>query len=197
MTQNQAEAKMELQQAARRVRGINPDRFLVNITLSNDDDSDRTRVVFNERQTSNYETACDAAKFRTNGVTQLYTIDNEGIHYAINERPAGKGTVAMGYTAVVNGMHTIAVQRMDIPVYLIDKKNETVHDFNDGEYRFTTEAGTFENRFEISLTKGTTGIEDIEDENGNDKTMYDLQGRKVKHTGKGIYIVDGEKIAIK
>ena len=197
MTQNQAEAKMELQQAARRVRGINPDRFLVNITLSNDDDSDRTRVVFNERQTSNYETACDAAKFRTNGVTQLYTIDNEGIHYAINERPAGKGTVAMGYTAVVNGMHTIAVQRMDIPVYLIDKKNETVHDFNDGEYSFTTEAGTFENRFEISLTKGTTGIEDIEDENGNDKTMYDLQGRKVKHTGKGIYIVDGEKKAIK
>ena len=42
-----------------------------------------------------------------------------------------------------------------------------------------------------------TGIEDINAENGNVKTIYDLQGRRVENPTEGVYIIDGKKVLIK
>ena len=43
-----------------------------------------------------------------------------------------------------------------------------------------------------------TGIDEVEGENGNVKTIYDLQGRKVENITKGgIYIVGGRKVLVK
>ena len=54
-------------------------------------------------------------------------------------------------------------------------------------------ASSYSFRFE-----GTTGIEEIEGENGEVKAIYDLQGRKLTEiTEPGIYIVNGEKVLIK
>ena len=55
--------------------------------------------------------------------------------------------------------------------------------------------------FGFFLGGGTTDIDDMSDgvkgENGNVKTIYDLQGRKlVKVTSPGIYIVDGKKVYV-
>ena len=197
MTGKQSKEKKEKQAAARRARGIDPERLLVNIALSNGTASDRTRVVFNERQASGYETACDAAKFSTAGVPQLYTIDSDGVRYAINERPADNGIVKVGYTAPQGGFYTIEMQRMDVPVFIKDNKTGTLHNFEEGAYNFSSDAGTFEGRFEIMLAKGTTAVEDVEAENGDVKTVYDLQGRKVKAAGNGIYIINGEKQIVK
>ena len=45
---------------------------------------------------------------------------------------------------------------------------------------------------------GTTGIDAVEGESGELKTIYDLQGRKLTEiTAPGIYIVNGEKVLIK
>ena len=45
---------------------------------------------------------------------------------------------------------------------------------------------------------GVTGIEDVKDENGNVKTIYDLTGRRVESiTTPGIYIVGGKKVLVK
>ena len=45
---------------------------------------------------------------------------------------------------------------------------------------------------------GTTGIEDVEGENGDVKAIYDLQGRKLTEiTEPGFYIVDGKKVWVK
>ena len=43
----------------------------------------------------------------------------------------------------------------------------------------------------------TTGINDVKAENGNVRTVYDLQGRKVDNPTNGIYIVNGKKVFIK
>ena len=43
----------------------------------------------------------------------------------------------------------------------------------------------------------TTDIDEVEDENGESKTVYDLQGRVVKNPTSGIYIINGRKIFIK
>ena len=55
--------------------------------------------------------------------------------------------------------------------------------------------------FGFFLGGGTTDIDEVSDgvkgENGNVKTIYDLQGRKlVKVTSPGIYIVDGKKVYV-
>ena len=43
----------------------------------------------------------------------------------------------------------------------------------------------------------STAIEDIEIENGEIGTIYDLTGRKVDIPSKGIYIIDGKKVFIR
>lgn len=68
-----------------------PNRLQVNITLSNGENTDRTRVVFNNNAAIEYETACDASKFSTEGITQVYTMDTKVVKYAINERPTAHG----------------------------------------------------------------------------------------------------------
>lgn len=41
---------------------------------------------------------------------------------------------------------------------------------------------------------GTTGIDEITEQNAKNKDIYDLQGRKVENPVKGIYIIDGKKV---
>ena len=43
----------------------------------------------------------------------------------------------------------------------------------------------------------TTDIEELKGENGEVKTIYDLQGRVVENPASGIYIIDGKKVIIK
>ena len=43
----------------------------------------------------------------------------------------------------------------------------------------------------------TTGIDELKGENGEVKTIYDLQGRVVESPTSGIYIIDGKKVLIK
>ena len=51
--------------------------------------------------------------------------------------------------------------------------------------------------FEESNIQVETGIEDVQGENDNVETIYDLQGRQVENPTKGIYIVNGNKVLIK
>lgn len=197
MTNNQSKEKKNQQNAARRTRGINNERLLINLTISDGTTTDRTRVVFNEQQSLAYETACDASKFETSGIVQIYTIGNDGTHYAINERPADNGRVVVGYTVPTSGLFTIEAERMDAQVVLVDTKNGITHDLSEGAYTFSSNAGTFNERFEIKLKNpvgGTTAIDEVEENGENAEIVYDLQGRKMERAEKGIYIVNGEKV---
>ena len=49
----------------------------------------------------------------------------------------------------------------------------------------------------LTYTKNDTGITEVKGENGNVKTVYDLQGRKVESPSRGIYIVNGKKVFVK
>lgn len=60
----------------------------------------------------------------------------------------------------------------------------------------TSNGGQLSNGFRFDFG-GTTGIENVKGENGNVKTMYDLQGRKVEKPTEGIYIINGKKILVK
>ena len=151
LTKTQADELNALQTNARRTRSIDAQRLLINLELAMGEVSDRTRVVFNEAQDLDYETACDAAKFENEGMPQLYTIDHNGVNYAINERPINDGVVLMGYTAPQAGNYVIKASRMDTEVVLYDAETDTRHALKDGDYAFYSDKGTFEERFSLGV----------------------------------------------
>lgn len=141
-------------------RTLNPERLLVNLSISDGKNSDNTRVVFNKNKSNRYEMDCDAAKFESNAsAVLLYSVEAQGGKLAINERP--KGSVQLGYVATKAGEFTISAQRMDQPVILHDNLMNVSFDLSNGDYNFTSEAGTFDNRFMLLVDAGTTGIADI------------------------------------
>ena len=46
----------------------------------------------------------------------------------------------------------------------------------------------------FSLSQLTTGVESVECHDHEPQAVYDLSGRRIRHAGKGIYIVNGKKI---
>ena len=51
--------------------------------------------------------------------------------------------------------------------------------------------------FTLTYTDSTTGISEVETENGKVKGIYDLQGRRVENPTKGLYIINGKKVLVK
>jgi hypothetical protein len=70
---------------------------------------------------------------------------------------------------------------------------------SNGTYKFTDDAPFYPikstNPSAIEEVKGEPTVD--ASQNGNVKTIYDLQGRKVENPSKGIYIVNGKKISIR
>ena len=159
-TYKKAQATQAANAARRAGAPVARDRKLVNIAISGENAAaDRTRVVFNDKQSLAYETACDAVKFESDAAAQLYTLDNKNVRYAINERPVGNGTVPVGVKLANGGRYTISAERMDTAVLLKDEKTGTVHNLAEGAYTFIADAGTDEARFALVFNGGTTGIE--------------------------------------
>ena len=171
-------------------------RSLVNLTLTDGRTTDRTRVVFNEEATLEYELACDAAKFeRLTAVPQLWTIGG-ATRYAINERPTADGTVALGYEAIEAGTLVIGAARMDADVVLVDRATGTEHDFRNGDYTFLTEAGTFTDRFVIRRAHATA----IDEMKATDAASeyYTTGGQRTSDVqGQGVVIVRKGDKAVK
>ncbi len=175
---------------ARMKRDVNPERRLVNLVLSNGTDEDRTRVVYNAKKSADYELACDAAKFMSSDVPQLYTVDRD-VRYAINERP--QGSVNLGFVAPQAGTYTIAASRMDEHMVLKDLVMGTTHDLLNGAYTFDTEAGAWESRFVLMPANTTQGIENAAtaDDGQGAKTVYGLDGRQLPQSDlpQGVVVV--------
>ena len=173
---------------ARRIgRGINPERLLINLALSDGNHTDKTRVVFNDKKSQAYELDCDAAKFAAiSDAPQFYTIEAKAGNLAINERPMG--SVKLGFAAKKAGNFTISAKRMDQPMLLQDNQTGATYDLTEGDYQFASNAGTFENRFVLVPSRGTTGIADI----------VKKTGINIMPTDAGINIngVDGKKVTI-
>ncbi len=165
------------------------DRLLVNLILSDGINADQTRVVFNAKQSADYDLGCDAAKFMSTDVPQLYSLGQD-VRYAINERP--QGSVNLGFIAPQAGTYTIATTRMDEHVALKDLLMGTTHDLQNGEYTFDTEAGAWENRFVlIPANSVATAITEAEIDQQGTNTVYSLDGKLLPQSDlpQGIVVV--------
>ena len=172
------------------------DRPLLDIVLSSQENrSDETRVVMNEKASMQYETSRDASKFTSMEVQtpQIFTLGTDGTRYAINERPTGDGSVQVGFTAPESGTYTISVKRnRDFgQVSVLDRKTGLTYDITNTAYSFHAEAGTDNSRL-VLLGAEITGIKtiDVENNTSNGVETYDLGGRRVNGNHKsGLYLM--------
>lgn len=157
-TYNKGQAKKAALVKARRAKGINPQRELINLEiLSGEETIDRTRLVLNKEAKRTYELECDAAKFlSTVARAQLYSVES-GVQMAINERPL-EGDIRLGYIAKQAGTLSISSSRMDLPMVLVDTKLGITFDLTLGSYDFDTQAGIFDDRFLLRPSGGATAI---------------------------------------
>ena len=191
---------IESQNAAPSLRtaaaGMN--RCLIDLTVSRDSLTDRTRVVLNEQATLGYELTRDASKFMSmdNSVPQLYTVDADGTQYAINERPVADGTALVGFYAPTKGTYTFSLSRCDADhVWLTDRETGLTVNLVEGDYVFSAEAGVAAQRFTLGL-EGATKIEHAVSDN-EEAVIYDLSGRTVQQPDKGVYLQSGQKVVIR
>ncbi len=182
--------------ARRLTRGFTPSRLIINLSISDGTQSDRTRVVFNNQKSCSYEMDCDAAKFMTmTSAPQLYSIEGKETKLAINERPMG--SVQLGFTTKKSGTFSISATRMDQPMLLKDNEVGITVDLTNGDYEFTANAGTYPNRFMLVANGNTTGIADIINKTGINIMPTD-EGLNIRGTnGKDIriYSVNGLLVA--
>ena len=213
LTKTGSEIRAQETKARRLARGFVPSRMIINLNVSDGSLSDKTRVVFNGKKSRNYEMDCDAAKFMTlTQAPQLYSVEGKGTKFAINERPMG--SVQLGFTAKKSGTFTISAVRMDQPMLLKDNVAGITIDLTNGDYEFTSEAGTFNKRFLLTPNSSVTSIADVVKKtgvnilpteegiqingcNGKNVDVYNLNGAQVASSNSdgmlrlsaGVYIV--------
>jgi len=182
-------------------------RLWLNITDANNAFS-QTAVAYIDGATTDIDYGYDGQSMSGGDAVALYTIA-ANTNLTIQARPAftSSDVVKMGFNANAAGSYTITLDHVEgvfeqgQNIYLKDNVLGTVTDIKEGGYVFSTEAGTFVDRFEVVYAKnndalGTdspvltsnnvivfkqgntisinTGIADM-----TSVTIYDIQGRKL------------------
>lgn len=173
-------------------------RTILNLTLSDGNATDRTRIVLNEKATLQYEMDKDASKFMSDksDIPQLFTSAN-GVNYAINERPLADGTVNLSAHIGIEGEYTMALINdiKEYEVILEDKSENKNVNLSKGNYTFSAEAGIYTDRFILHINKVSTGIESVQLNRNNNADIYTIEGIKLTTPSKkGIIIQNGKKI---
>lgn len=194
----QLTSDIESQNAARPVVSQANGRQVVNLTVSNGEMKDMTRVVLNEQASTEYEVSCDASKFMSmdNSVPQIYTLDNKGTMYAINERPIKEGYIDLGFYAGQTGDYTISVTRCDAEqVFITDNQTGETSEITNSAYAFSAKAGADNSRFTLSFVPDdVTAVSEIEKtESAGKVEVYSIDGKflgtDASHLNSGLYII--------
>lgn len=174
---------------------LSGNRFIFNFILADDTYSDRARLVLNDEATCDYEIERDANKFMSNNekVPQIYIIDN-GIHYAIDERPLGTGEFSLGIRIGKEGNYKISLNtdNLDYDILLIDTMTGEIIDLSESSYSFESAPQTINNRFVVKVvSKG--GMSSI-DNPAMHTTGFSINGHQLsieRNMPVSIYSIDG------
>ena len=193
---------LTVQEAKEFAFGEKSSRTVLNITLTGEETSDRTRVVFNDKAEMGYEVSRDAALFAAMSAeaSQIWSV-NGNVKYAINERPMGDGIVELGITCGKTGTYTIALGQNSgaESVVLVDRQTGKKTEISTEQgYTFQASAGDITGRFYLSGSQADA-IRSIDNgqwtiDNEGEGAVYDLSGRRVNADEKGIVIKNGIKV---
>ena len=174
----------------RAARSQQVQRKLVDVSLTCADRTDRTRVVVNANASDDFCADNDAVKMMAyEGTPQIYTIAGTD-QLAVNEGAHRDGSVALGMYLPADDVYTIAVDRDELGVKLLDYGVEV-----EMPYTFSAAEGYADDRFTLTFDTTTTGINTIATDADADNAIYTIDGRRVNSTAKkGIYIQNHKKI---
>ena len=174
----------------RAARSKQVQRKLVDVSLTCADRTDRTRVVVNANASDDFCADNDAVKMMAyEGTPQIYTIAGAD-QLAVNEGAHRDGSVALGMYLPADDAYTIAVDRNELGVKLLDYGVEV-----EMPYTFSAAEGYMDDRFTLTFEAPTTGINTVATDADADNAIYTIDGRRVNSTAqKGIYIQNHKKI---
>lgn len=174
----------------RAARSKQVQRKLVDVALTCADRTDRTRVVVNANASDDFCADNDAVKMMAyEGTPQIYTIAGAD-QLAVNEGAHRDGSVALGMYLPADDAYTIAVDRDELGVKLLDYGVEV-----EMPYTFSAAEGYMDDRFTLTFEAPTTGINTVVTDADADSAIYTIDGRRVNSTAqKGIYIQNHKKI---
>lgn len=177
----------------RAARSQQVQRKLVDVALTcadRADRTDRTRVVVNANASDDFCADNDAVKMMAyEGTPQIYTIAGAD-QLAVNEGAHRGGSVALGMYLPADDAYTIAVDRDELGVKLLDYGVEV-----EMPYTFSAAEGYMDDRFTLTFEAPTTGINTVATDADADNAIYTIDGRRVNSTAqKGIYIQNHKKI---
>lgn len=174
----------------RAARSQQVQRKLVDVSLTCADRTDRTRVVVNANASDDFCADNDAVKMMAyEGTPQIYTIAGAD-QLAVNEGAHRDGSVALGMYLPADDVYTIAVDRDELGVKLLDYGVEV-----EMPYTFSAAEGYADDRFTLTFEAPTTGINTVATDTDADNAIYTIDGRRVNSTAqKGIYIQNHKKI---
>lgn len=174
----------------RAARSKQVQRKLVDVALTCADRTDRTRVVVNANASDDFCADNDAVKMMAyEGTPQIYTIAGAD-QLAVNEGAHLGGSVALGMYLPADNAYTIAVDRDELGVKLLDYGVEV-----EMPYTFSAAEGYLDDRFTLTFEAPTTGINTVATDADADNAIYTIDGRRVNSTAqKGIYIQNHKKI---
>ena len=171
-------------------------RCVYNLTLGDENMSDRTRIVINEAAEPGYELNRDASKFMSDNaqMPQLYTLNGE-VRYAINERPLACGEVALGCRLPKDGTYTIALEtNIEGEVYIEDRLTGEIVLLTSEGYSFTANAGEYLTRFVVHFGPvAPTGIDGVDVDADGKVSGVTLDGKAVGESYKGIVVNKNRK----
>lgn len=174
----------------RAARSKQVQRKVVDVALTCADRTDRTRVVVNANASDDFCADNDAVKMMAyEGTPQIYTIAGAD-QLAVNEGAHRDGSVALGMYLPADDAYTIAVDRDELGVKLLDYGVEV-----EMPYTFSAAEGYMDDRFTLTFEAPTTGINTVATDADADNAIYTIDGRRVNSTAqKGIYIQNHKKI---
>ncbi|MFP9100348.1 discoidin domain-containing protein [Flavobacterium sp. RHBU_24] len=136
-------------------------RYWLNMTSQSGSGS-QALIAYMEQATTGIDYGYDSKTFTTGISLYSTAADNK---LAIQARPQFETSdvVPMGFTAPAAGQYTISIDHMDgifaqgQEIYLKDLQEGIIRNLGTNSYTFTTEAGTFEGRFEVVYQANALG----------------------------------------
>lgn len=136
-----------------------PEKHRLWLLLSNNSGAFRNMMVgYIEGATNSFEDKYDGVSFTSNTIDFYSVLKNKNLVIQGRALPfTASDVVDLGFKAPQAGVYKIEIKGADgmfskgsFPVYIRDKDaNNIVHNLRDGAYSFKTQAGTFNNRFEL------------------------------------------------
>ena len=129
------------------------------LNLANNENAFKQLLIgYVEGATDGYDLPFDGESFNGNKYIDFYSF-NEGRNWTIQGRKSpfhDSDEVALGYKTEINGNFLLSIDHFDASflnqsVYIEDKDKMILHNLKDGPYSFSTDKGTYNNRFVLKF----------------------------------------------